>query len=62
MREAEQFDHRPARHALGKPLEQPIEHAPIGLAREQLVAVDKVQKRHRLAPERSSLKPKPNVG
>src|SRR3546814_6567350 len=34
------------------PLQQPSEHAPVGLAREELVAIDKIQQRHRFAPKR----------
>src|SRR3546814_7543326 len=52
MCKAEQLDHRPARHPIGEPLGQPVEHAPIGLAREELVTVNEVQERHRLTPQR----------
>src|SRR3546814_12844331 len=52
MREAKKLDHCPARDPFGEPLQQPIEHAPVGLAREELVAIDKIQQRHRFAPKR----------
>src|SRR3546814_5626754 len=52
MREAKKLDHCPARDPFGEPLQQQIEHAPVGLAREELVAIDKNQQRHRFAPKR----------
>src|SRR3546814_10098531 len=52
MREAKKLDHCPARDPFGEPLQQPIEHAPVRLAREELVAIDKIQQRHRFAPKR----------
>src|SRR3546814_13299047 len=52
MREAKKLDHCPARDPFGEPLQQPIEPAPVGLAREELVAIDKIQQRHRFAPKR----------
>jgi hypothetical protein len=41
------------RHAdFGKFFEQPVEGSPIGVTREKLVAVNKVEKRHRFTPQR----------
>src|SRR3546814_16857638 len=52
LREAKKLDHCPARDPFGEPLQQPIEHPPVGLAREELVAIDKIPQRHRFAPKR----------
>ena len=50
--QGEQVDHDAAGLLLGQPLQEGVEGSAIGLAREQLVAIDEVQQRHRLAAER----------
>ena len=51
MGECQEIDHQPAGWLLGEPVEQPVEGLPIGLAREELVAVDEVEQRHGFAPQ-----------
>src|ERR1019366_6039821 len=52
MGERQEGDHDPARLFFGKLFEQPVKRSPIGVTREELVAVNKVEKRHRLTPQR----------
>ena len=47
--QGQQTNHAPAGFALIEGLEQRVEAAAVGVAREQLIAVDEVQQRHRLA-------------
>ncbi len=47
----EQLDHDAAGLPLGQSLEQSIEGSPVCLARKELVAIDQVQQRHRLAAQ-----------
>ena len=48
MREGKQIDHQPAGGPFGELFEQPVEGLSIGVAREQLGAVDQAEQRHRL--------------
>lgn len=49
VRQAQQSHHHLARGALGQLLAQEVERAPVRFAREELVAVDQAEQRHRLA-------------
>ena len=49
--QSQQPDHAPAGVALIEGIEQRIEGAAVGVAREQLIAVDDVQQGHRLAAQ-----------
>ena len=51
MGQSQQCDHAPTGCALIEGLEQRVEGAAEGVAREQLIAVDEVQQRHRLAAQ-----------
>ncbi len=51
MGQRQEIDHQPAGWFLGDPFEQPVEGPPIGVAREELVAVDEIEERHGLAPQ-----------
>ena len=51
MREREQVDHEAACLLLGQLLEEGVEGSAIGFAREEPVAVDEVEERHRLAAQ-----------
>ena len=51
MGERQQIDHQAARRFLRELLEQPVEGQAIGVAREQLVAIDEVEQRHGFAPQ-----------
>ncbi len=51
MGQGQQVDHQAAGRFFREPFEQPVEGLPVGVAREELVAVDEVQQRHRLAPQ-----------
>ena len=50
--QGEKIDHDAAGLPLRQPLQEHVEGSPIGLAREQLVAIDQVEQRHRLAAQR----------
>ena len=50
--ERQQVDHDPAGLPLRQGFPERLEGAPVGLAREELVAVDEVEQRHRLAAQR----------
>src|SRR3546814_9715554 len=51
MGHGQQLDHLAASVTLGHGFEQPFEHEPVRLAREQLVAIGQLQQGHRLTPE-----------
>ena len=51
VRERQQIDHQTAGRRVWKLFEQPVEGPPVGVAGEQLVAVDEVEQRHRFAPQ-----------
>ena len=53
MRQGEQLDRDLAGGANVAALLQRIEDAPVGGAREQLIAVDEIGERHRLSPQRA---------
>src|SRR3546814_9665041 len=48
MGHGQQLDHLAASVTLGHGFEQPFEHEPVRLAREQLVAIGQLQQGHRL--------------
>ncbi len=50
--QGEEFDHGAAGLPLRQPLHEHVEGSSIGLARKEPVAIDEVQKRHRLATQR----------
>ena len=50
--QGQQLDHDAAGLPLRQPFQEGIEGSPIGLAREELVAIDEVEQRHRLAAQR----------
>ena len=52
MGQGEQVDHDAAGLLLRQPLQEGVEGSAIGFAREQLVAIDEVEQRHRLAAQR----------
>src|SRR5260370_42199015 len=52
MGERQEIDQQPAGRLHGARFEQPVEGPPIGLAREELVAVDEIEERHGFAPQR----------
>ena len=52
MRERKQTDHRMAGLLLAPTGQQRRERAGVGLAREQLIAIDQVEQRHRLLAQR----------
>ena len=47
----QEINHQAARRLFRKLFEQPIKCQPIGLAREQLLAIDEMEQRHRFAPQ-----------
>jgi hypothetical protein len=51
MRQGQQVDHQAAGRFFRDPFEQPVEGLLVGIAREELVAVDETQQRHGLAPQ-----------
>lgn len=51
MCHCQQFDHHPAGGAFGQCLDQPLEGPGVGLAREELIAIDQLHQRHRLAAQ-----------
>src|SRR5262249_33216661 len=52
MRKEEQPDHRATRVPLVALSQQRLESARIGLPREQMITIDKIEQRHRLFPQR----------
>ena len=51
MRQCQEADHRAAGFLLAAGGQQHLEGAPISAAREELLAVDEIEQRHRLAPQ-----------
>ena len=51
MGERQEIDHQPAGRLFWDLFEQPVEGLAIGVAREELVAVDEIEQRHGFAPQ-----------
>ena len=51
MGQRQEIDHQPARRFFRELFEHPLEAHPIGVAGEQLVAIDEIEQRHGFAPQ-----------
>ncbi len=52
MRESQEIDHQLTGRFFSELLKQPLESQPVGIAREELVAVNEIEQRHGFAAQR----------